>query len=247
MQNSQWAWPDEWRNIYPFLFLSPPPALGENRDTTQWLENGNRTMFSVKAVLGSITPNLPDVLWGDLVWFSQTIPRPSFLLWLVIKDKLKTQDKLTKWGVKTGLKCTFCNVVQDSRDHLFFQCAYPFQIWDFVKQFARMDHAPNDFTNILQFMLQRPVNKTAWSIIQRLVLGASVYYVWQERNNRIFKGLRRTPNDLINTIMQVVRLKLITLHFKNSRQVEDIATIWQFHANAGPSIVNLTRINFGQF
>ncbi|PWA54454.1 RNA-directed DNA polymerase, eukaryota, Reverse transcriptase zinc-binding domain protein [Artemisia annua] len=86
--------------------------------------------------------------------------------------------------------CTFCKVGPDSHDHLFFSCDFSRKIWCKLKYLVRMDCAPNDWQNLLNFMIKRPVNESIWSILQRLVLGACVYYIWQERNFQAFGSLK---------------------------------------------------------
>lgn len=78
-------------------------------------------------------------------------------------------------------------------------------------------------------MQDLPINKTIWSIIQRLVIGAAVYNVWQERNLRQFKGKSRSIEDVCKIIKEVVKLKLMSLKTSNSKQVVEVAEIWGFH------------------
>ncbi|GJZ24924.1 hypothetical protein Tco_0562383 [Tanacetum coccineum] len=61
--------------------------------------------------------------------------------------------------------------------------------------------------------------RTARSIFGKLILAASSYFVWLERNNRLFKNVKRTPEELRDVIMVTVRLKLLSFKFKNSAKV----------------------------
>ena len=51
-----------------------------------------------------------------------------------------------------------------------------------------LDNAPNSWHDILDYLMKRPIKKSIWSILQRLLLGASVYILWQERNLRTFQS-----------------------------------------------------------
>ncbi|GJU52774.1 RNA-directed DNA polymerase, eukaryota, reverse transcriptase zinc-binding domain protein [Tanacetum coccineum] len=174
------------------------------------------------------------VPWANLVWFSQCIPRHSFILWLAVLGRLKTHDTMAMWEKNENLLCVFCGKVPDNHNHLFFDCDFPNGIWDEVKCMVRLDHAPNRWQDILEYVLSRPINKSIWSILQRLVLGASVYLIWQERNLRIFQGRRRSMEDICNLIKDVVRLRIMSLILKNSSQVFEAADIWKFHVNIVP-------------
>ena len=60
------------------------------------------------------------VLWKDVVWFPQSIPRHSFVLWMAVQCRLMTQDRLAAWKPNEDMKCVFCKLTQDSHEHLFF-------------------------------------------------------------------------------------------------------------------------------
>nr|GEX07781.1 hypothetical protein [Tanacetum cinerariifolium] len=72
----------------------------------------------------------------------------------------------------------------------------------------------------------RKSNNSIWSVIQRLVLGASVYFIWQERNVRLFENKCRTVDVVFNLIVNTFRLKLLSLNVKWSRDVGIAANIW---------------------
>ncbi|GJT19110.1 hypothetical protein Tco_0877816 [Tanacetum coccineum] len=54
---------------------------------------------------------------------------------------------------------------------------------------------------------------------------AAYYYVWLERNNRLFKSIRRQPEELCELIIVTVRLKLLTFKFKNTAKVESLLSL----------------------
>lgn len=62
----------------------------------------------------------------------------------------------------------------------------------------------------------RPRGKFIWSVIRRLVLADIVYHIWIERNNRIFKNNRGPYETMFKTIIDDVRLRLISLTLKAS-------------------------------
>lgn len=62
------------------------------------------------------------VTWNKHFWYSQCIPKHTFILLLTIQNKLMTQDKLLKWNVGVVFKCALCDEINDSREHLFYSC-----------------------------------------------------------------------------------------------------------------------------
>ncbi|GJU40672.1 hypothetical protein Tco_1193629, partial [Tanacetum coccineum] len=55
----------------------------------------------------------------------------------------------------------------------------------------------------------------------------SVYFIWIERNQRLFKNMRRTPEELRDAIVITVRLKLVTFRFKNKARVQSLLSLWK--------------------
>ncbi|GJW18095.1 hypothetical protein Tco_0025531 [Tanacetum coccineum] len=73
-------------------------------------------------------------------------------------------------------------------------------------------------------------NQTANSIIGRLILAATSYFIWLERYNRIFKKAKKNPEEIKDIIMVTVSLKLLTFKFKNTSKGATVAVIrWQTH------------------
>nr|GEU39994.1 hypothetical protein [Tanacetum cinerariifolium] len=50
----------------------------------------------------------------------------------------------------------------------------------------------------------------------KLILVASAYFIWMERNNKTFKNTKRSSEEIRDLIMVTVRLKLISFRFKNT-------------------------------
>ncbi|GKA96494.1 RNA-directed DNA polymerase, eukaryota, reverse transcriptase zinc-binding domain protein [Tanacetum coccineum] len=111
------------------------------KKTVIWLDNnGNPKRFTMKNVYDDIREHSEEVKWGKLVWFSQCIPKHSFILWISVEESLG-------WLVPLMLT--------------------------------------------VGILADKPCLKSIWSIIRRLCLGAAIYFIWQERNFRIFRSQKR--------------------------------------------------------
>ncbi|KAJ0616007.1 putative reverse transcriptase zinc-binding domain-containing protein [Helianthus annuus] len=221
-------------DIYPVLINMQPPNLNTNRlDTISWIDNeGKEVQYSSKAVWNTIRVRGPRVEWHNVVWFSQCIPCHAFLLWLVIGNKLKTQDKLKHWEVGGLINlrlmcCSLCQNGNDSHAHLFFECVFAAQIWSKVKAIGDMQHLTDNWENVLDHLVSKAKSKSAKSVIGRLLAAATVYHIWQERNCRLFSDRKRSVTQVADAIVASVRLKLITMRFKNTRQVDQILRDWK--------------------
>ncbi|GJT46938.1 RNA-directed DNA polymerase, eukaryota, reverse transcriptase zinc-binding domain protein [Tanacetum coccineum] len=77
-----------------------------------------------------------------------------------------------------------------------------------------------------QDRISRWFNDDNMSIIQWLVFAAAVYFVWQERNFRLFRKIERTADRVFDIIMDTVRLRLMGLNIKRSCKVDKVAATW---------------------
>lgn len=74
----------------------------------------------------------------SLVWFKGAIPKHSFICWLAILNRLSTRDRQQKSSPLIDKLCPFCGV-EESREHLFFDCSFSSQVWkEVVLKFAKL-------------------------------------------------------------------------------------------------------------
>lgn len=160
------------------------------------------------------------------MWFSHCIPRHTFILWLAVKEKLITQDKLMKWYPNKTLECSLCKTVPDSHNHLFFQCDYSKKVWTEIKVKARIVSIDDTWMNIVSSLSSHKNHLNIWSIIMKISFAATVYFLWQERNNRLFRNEEREVQGLVKVMLEEIRAKLMTLKTKKTTRVQEAAKIW---------------------
>ncbi|GJR10703.1 putative reverse transcriptase domain, reverse transcriptase zinc-binding domain protein [Tanacetum coccineum] len=232
--NGQFAWPQEWNIRYPILDSIYTPLLVPNMlDTLEWRgHDGGIRAFSMSEVWECIRPRADKVDWFDIVWFSQCIPRHAFHTWLVIKRKLKTQDCLRHWDIRsitdvTMLHCPLCRSQPDSHEHLFFECSFSLQIWSHLKPFAGLSGGSDALISVIDQLIFLSKSNHTSSVFANLTFAAACYYIWQERNERLFKNQRRSPNQILEGVISMVRLKLLTCRIKKSQQVLPFMHLWR--------------------
>ncbi|GJT30735.1 hypothetical protein Tco_0911010 [Tanacetum coccineum] len=75
-----------------------------------------------------------------------------------------------------------------------------------------MDTIPPRFADVLEFLII--IKGDRCNVVSRLLLAATSYYLWNERNSRLFKKKSSTVPQIIEVITSIVRLKLVTFKFK---------------------------------
>ncbi|GJR41299.1 putative reverse transcriptase domain-containing protein [Tanacetum coccineum] len=129
-----------------------------------------------------------------MVWFNSCIPRHAFNLWLIVKRKFKTQDMIRAWDVSDllGTSCALCEMTPDSHEHLFFDCTFSQAVWSHMVRLTGFNLASHDIYSLIALLQPDVKRRKTKSVIVRLVIAASAYFVWQERNWRLFKSKKRT-------------------------------------------------------
>ncbi|GKD84346.1 hypothetical protein Tco_1355500, partial [Tanacetum coccineum] len=68
-------------------------------------------------------------------------------------------------------------------------------------------------------------------VVNKLILAATVYNVWQEKNQRVFRKEYRTIKAICKTIHEQVKSKIMTLKVKKSVNVIKEASKWDLQWN----------------
>ncbi|GKA52640.1 hypothetical protein Tco_0745955 [Tanacetum coccineum] len=102
--------------------------------------------------------------------------------------------------------------------------------WEAIRPHG-MDRIPPVLQDILLYLLPMGNKRTTKSVFGKLILAASAYFIWMERNNRTFKNTRRTPKEICDLIMVTMRLKLISFRFKNTTVVRQLLERWKMPNN----------------
>ncbi|GJV04201.1 hypothetical protein Tco_1337770 [Tanacetum coccineum] len=181
------------------------------RDKLEWVSlDGHVQPFSVQVVWQSIRPRSDNVGWFRCVWFPGCIPRHAFHMWLIMRRRLKTQDNLKRWDNvdARNVSCSLCELQPDSHEHIFFECTFSSQVWNKLRSLAGLTNANPSMDSIIQLILPFAGRKSSRSVISKLVLAAAAYFLWQERNNRLFRKEKRSIDQVVDCIINSVRLKL---------------------------------------
>nr|GEV59417.1 reverse transcriptase domain, reverse transcriptase zinc-binding domain protein [Tanacetum cinerariifolium] len=224
-----WLWSHDLIAKFSVLNDYNVPINDEEVDRLVWHDShGNVKKILVSQVWADIRMCDSKMNWYNMVWFPSCIPRHAINLWLIIRRKLKTQDLIPVWDVSSslGMVCSLCESNLDSHDHLFFECPVACGIWNRVKGLAGLNALNSNIYDIIQDLLPIVKRRTTVNVIAKLVVAASAYYVWQEKNWRLFKKGKRNSDQIVECIVSFVRLKLLSCKLKKSKSSERMARFW---------------------
>ena len=161
----------------------------------QWAPNGK---FQSRLAYDFFRPRSAKITWPKLVWHGSLIPRHSFILWLGLKNRLLTKDKIRDY-IEDQL-CPLCSAQNETLDHLFFHCAIGSQIWANVKSWLGITRAMQSLKAAVKWMIKEARGTGFPAKIKRIGLACTVYYIWEARNKRIFEGKIEQPEAISRRI-----------------------------------------------
>nr|GEX06273.1 hypothetical protein [Tanacetum cinerariifolium] len=87
-------------------------------------------------------------------------------------------------------------------------------VWFKVRVLCSMDVIAPSLIDVVYFIIPISKSKTVVSVLSRIVVPATCYYIWLRRNERLFKKKSSSPDQIVDLILSMVRLKLVTFKFK---------------------------------
>ncbi|KAJ6989544.1 hypothetical protein NC653_022191 [Populus alba x Populus x berolinensis] len=164
-------------------------------------------IFTIKSAWEFLRPKKSVTTLHHLIWFTGHIPRHSFILWLASLGRLRTMDRLH--GEITTTNCTLCGIYMETHDHLFFECSYTKSVWTTICHRANQHWPCKPWTQLLHWSATHYNQRNNTDhMIGRLLLSATVYYLWYERNNRVFISTSQPYHTTVEAIYQQIRTRL---------------------------------------
>ncbi|GFY91496.1 hypothetical protein Acr_07g0016920 [Actinidia rufa] len=176
---------DETNALYPRykIFAMEGSMQAVSNRMGQWVLEGR---FRSKLAYEFFRPRREIITWPKMVWSSCLMPKHSFILWLGLKDRLLTRDKIQEFSEDKS--CPLCTNLDESVDHLFFQCNVAKQVWLCVKQWLGISRSMSTLKAAAKWIFKEARGTGIQAKAKKIGLACAVYYIWEARNERIFEG-----------------------------------------------------------
>ncbi|KAL0917870.1 hypothetical protein M5K25_012971 [Dendrobium thyrsiflorum] len=148
------------------------------------------------------------VNWSHLVWHKYHSLRYSVFTWMALCGGLKTVDALSKRNIHIEyLFCPLCHGCNENTAHILFECDYSSKV---LTKLIPQLHIFYLRPNIVQVLLHNDGFNFSRDIKCgiMLILHATVYFLWKERNNQKFNNTALCAISLSKKIIRAVYLKL---------------------------------------
>jgi hypothetical protein len=208
LSNGSWRWrPARSDALVEIQSRLPEISIGDH-DKPIWTASKLGSYVSAET-WDMLRNRHPEVTWWPLVWFAYAIPKQAFILWLVMRDKLTTGERLAKWGYNGSTVCFFCRHRLESRGHLFFECGFSSRIWQAAMARCFVEKPPLLWEDVLQLGCRNWKKKTLRDTLCRLALSSTVYNLWRARNEIKHSGQPKTEEQLLKIILWEVRSRIV--------------------------------------
>ncbi|GKA14481.1 putative RNA-directed DNA polymerase [Tanacetum coccineum] len=203
VSNGAWKWPSTWFVAYPVFISMPIPILiDDQEDILQWRKyDGSFDSFSVREAWNTIREHANEVDWFYLVWSHHFIPRHAIHVWLIMKRRLKTHDRMRQWDVGLDIdlnlfRCSLCKAQPDSHDHLFFECPYSSRVWLQVFHMVDIQFGSSKWCDIMDVLLPiskqsflSPKGRGRWNVVREKIKNVvKISVANKEYNEDFVKG-----------------------------------------------------------
>jgi len=176
IRNGSWFWPYACSDTIVAIQSKLADVLIGNTDLPVWKSSNG--IYSYSATWELLREKYPTVVWS--------IPRHSFILWLVFQNALVTKQRMCSWGFTEPSNCLFCHGCIESRDHLFFLCGFSQRIWFALMNACGYYDPPLDWDSVVVWSAARLKGKSLKSCLAKLCLGACIYHLWKQRNALLY-------------------------------------------------------------
>lgn len=141
-----------------------------------------------------------------------------------MQNRIPTRDRLLSWGLQVPLTCLLCNLHSESRDHIYWECNYAFDLWSLVAERCGITPARNWVDSVDQ-LLSLPQSHSSRSLT---LLGwqATLYWTWNERNQRLHANQFRSVERMFYIIDHQIRNKLQSFRETNPRRSSQMMQRW---------------------
>lgn len=113
--------------------------------------------------------------WHRLVWHRNSTPRCSFLLWLLMLNKLKTRNLLQKRKLNIEEGCLLCPDPIEECNHLFFKCPFTAHVWEIVLSKVGIRRMPQQWSTELNWLKKTTTVKNRKARTIRSLFATSVW------------------------------------------------------------------------
>ncbi|CAN0871761.1 LINE-1 retrotransposable element ORF2 protein [Linum grandiflorum] len=162
------------------------------------------------------------------IWNKMVPTKIQGFLWLVFHGSILTLDNLQRRGMLVANWCVLCRKQSESITHLFLDCPFALGIWHhFSSALSFFGPLSSDMPGVVRGWKGMNCSASA-AKAKEVWLHAFVWFVWAERNGRIFRDVDGSPATVCYKIAYAVGEWMRAADFFSNSQLRDWLRICSF-------------------
>jgi hypothetical protein len=206
-----WQWvsdikcPLSLRGIHQYLLLWDTlrgVLLSQDADKRVWMHTSSGQFSSKSCYKAFFLGSISFEPWKRL-WKTWAPPKCKFFLWLAIRNKCWTADRLRRRGLQHPLVCALCDQEQETIQHLLCTCSFARQFWhDILLPLRQGDLTPDadeiSFVEWWRNVLKKVHKSKRKGFNSLIILGA--WCLWLLRNKAVFDEVNHSLSS-VNSLL----------------------------------------------
>ncbi|XP_074318790.1 uncharacterized protein LOC141655619 [Silene latifolia] len=135
--------------------------------------------------------------WYPWILNTWVVPKHGFISWLMVHNRLLTQDRLMNMKIIQSNLCYLCGLQQENHTHLFFKCEYSKRCCRMVAEWCA-EMLPDE--ECIPWWCHKRYRSLSKKKIVGVILAGLIYHLWMARNKcRVEQAVLR-PEQLVKFV-----------------------------------------------
>jgi hypothetical protein len=166
-------------------------TLSQEADRHVWMQTASGQFSSKSCYRAFLMGSISFEPWKRL-WKTWAPPKCKFFLWLAIRNKCWTADRLQRRGMQYPVCCPLCDQEQEIAQHILCTCGFARQFWHHILSLIglgdlTLENDENSFAVWWGKVLKKVHRNRRKGFNSVIILGA--WCIWLIRNKTIFDGV----------------------------------------------------------
>ncbi|CAN1280198.1 Putative ribonuclease H protein At1g65750 [Linum perenne] len=193
---------EERHNLDRLLASIPRDHLSEGPAYISWApqRDGKFSVSSLRRIL--IADKFPGLqsFPAEVVWQPDVPSKIACFSWKVFLNRIATLDSLQRKGFSLANRCVLCGLSSESVDHLFLNCVFTSEVWSLLSSKLSI-HGPFPHSIVDLFYGWKGLNcLQRFAPSMKITLHSVLWFIWAERNDRIFRDMGSSPLSIFHWI-----------------------------------------------
>ena len=154
-------------------------------DEFRWCWEGNRS-YSARSAYRAFFEGKVGFAGAQQIWDSRAPNKCKVFLWLALKHRCWTADRLGRRGIPRPAACPLCDQEEEGIDHLLLGCVLSREIWhSFLSRWGRAAWVPEHGDLLTDWLPSRVAGgnekRDMWTAITLIS-----WCLWRHRNGVVF-------------------------------------------------------------